>query len=243
MNNHFIKLASIICIALLLIIVGEWAFAHLSEQQLLESSAIKAQTAPADEMPSINLTEQPEESYTDLVERPLFITGRRPVDEPASSTSPMQTVTGGMPANFDWQLSGVYTKDKRLFALFSHAKVKLPKAKDNFRKLSVGELDDKGNLKTLDGWQVSDIKLDRVILKQSANEKELLLRKPKPKELPPANPAEAGPEGAPAPEGTPMPDGSLAPDAIPEDQPMPEPETDPTTQAPQGDFENSNAHF
>lgn len=235
MNNHFIKLASIICIALLLIIVGEWAFAHLSEQQLLESSGIKAQSAPADEMPSINLTEQPEESYSDLVERPLFITGRRPVDEPASSTSPTQMVMGGMPANFDWQLSGVYTKDKRLFALFSHAKVKLPKAKDNFRKLSVGE--------SLEGWQVFEIKLDRVILKQAANQKELLLRKPKPKELPPANPAEAGPEAAPAPEGTPMPDGSVAPDAIPEEQPMPEPETDPTTQAPQGDFENSNAHF
>ena len=230
MNNHFIKLASIICIALLLIIVGEWAFAHLSEQQLLESSSVKAQTAPADEMPSINLTEQAEESYTDLVERPLFITGRRPVDEPASSTSPTQTVMGGMPANFDWQLSGVYTKDKRLFALFSHAKVKLPKAKDNFRKLSVGE--------SLEGWQVFEIKLDRVILKQSANQKELLLRKPKPKELPQANPAEAGPETAPAPNAEQAP----APEALPEDQPLPEPETDPTT-APQGDFENSNAHF
>ena len=235
MNNHFIKLASIICVALLLIIVGEWAFAHVSEQQLLESSGVKAQTAPADEMPSINLTEQAEESYTDLVERPLFVTGRRAVDEPASINVATQTAMAGMPANFDWQLSGVYTKDKRLFALLSHAKVKLPKAKDNFRKLSVGE--------SLEGWQVFDIKLDRVILKQSANEKELLLRKPKPKTLPQANPAEAGPETAPVPEGMPMPDGSVAPapDVIPEEQPMPEPESE--TTAPQGDFENSNAHF
>lgn len=235
MNNHFIKLASIVCIALLLIIIGEWLLARLAEQQLITASQVKAQTYQADAMPSIDLTEQAEDSYADLVERPLFIKGRRAVAEPPATAVQPVLLTGAA-GNFDWQLNGVYTKDKRLFALFSHTKVKLPKAKDNYRKLSVGEVDDKGNVKTLEGWQVSEIKLDRVILKQGTEQKELLLRKPKPKELAKPVTSDAEPP-APAEEGAE--DTPVEPEA---EQPLPEPESEPT-EAPQGDFENSNAHF
>jgi hypothetical protein len=227
-NNHFIKLASILCIALLLIIISEWLVAHLAQQQLLASNTVKTEQSQPDEMPSVDLSQEPEESYADLVDRPLFMSGRRAVPETESS-APAQ-IAGAMPANFDWQLNGVYTKDKRLFALFSHAKVKLPKAKDNFRKLSTDEL--------LDGWQITEIKLDRVKLKQGANEKELPLRKPKPKEAP-----QAAPDGNPAPDAPPE-NGEPAPvseenalEAPIEEQPLPEPESEPT-EAPEGAFEN-----
>ena len=231
MNKQFIKLASLVCVTLLLIIVGEWLWAHLNELDLQKVSAVKAQSYQPDEMPSINLTEQPEESYADLVDRPLFITGRRAVNEPEVTKVTPINAAGGTNALFDWQLSGVYTQGKQLYALFSHAKVKLPKAKDNFRKLSVGG--------QLDGWQVAAIKLDKVILKQGVNDKELPLHKPRPKQMP--NPNEAGapvPENA---EGAPPADAPPS-DEIPQEQPMPEPESEPT-EAPDGDFENSNAHF
>ena len=120
-------------------------------------------------MPDIELTRQSEESYADLVTRPLFIKGRKPVDEP----SPEEEQTIAVANNFDWELNGVYSTKKGLSALFSRSKSKVPK--DNYRKISTGA--------DLDGWKLTEIHKDKAILKQGNQQKELLLRKPKSKEL------------------------------------------------------------
>lgn len=170
MNNKLIKLLGFVCMSLSLIIAGEWLYASYRQGQLLTSiSSVKPQDYKADELPEIELSGQPEDSYVDLVARPLFIKGRKPVDEP----SPEIAQAAAKPDSFDWQLTGIYSTGKTVSALFGRSKSKV--AKDNHRKIAVGD--------DLDGWKLTEINKDRVMLKQGGAEKELLLRKPKLKTL------------------------------------------------------------
>lgn len=171
MNSKVIKLLVSVGIGLGLIIAGEWLYASYMRHSLLTSiSSAKPQDYKTDTLPQIELTKQPEESYVDLVARPLFIKGRRPVNEPS-----LETVQATAKSeSFDWQLDGIYSTKKTVSALFSRSKSKV--AKDNYRKITVGD--------DLDGWKLTEIGKDRVMLKQGSKEKELLLRKPKSKELP-----------------------------------------------------------
>jgi len=203
MNIKLIKLLISVGIGLCLVIAGEWLYARYMQHRLLESIASEEpQEYKADKLPEIELTSQPEDNYVDLVARPLFIKGRRPVDEPVHETGQVAV----KPETFDWQLTGVYSTKQTVSALFSRAKSKV--AKDNHRKITVGE--------DLDGWKLIEINKDRAVLKQGSKEKELLLRKPKSKvPLPGANGA------TPA---TPAPVPTPAPPPPPESEPPPPPE-------------------
>jgi hypothetical protein len=208
MNRKLISLLLMVCAVLVLIILGEWLYAAKAQRDLLASTSSTAKKAAPDEMPTLALTKQPEESYDQLVNRPLFIKGRKPVDEPKpeSAQVPVANVV------FDWELNGVYTKNKSLSALFSRAKTKV--AKDNYRKITVGT--------ELDGWKLTEIKTDRAIFKQGGNQKEVLLRKAKPKSpLPQNRPAPPMPQSAPM-------QGNI-----------PIPETIPVPESPEGSFENN----
>lgn len=170
MNTKLVKFLVSACISLSLVIVVEWLYASYMRHRLLTSvNSEKLQDYKADVLPKIELTKQPEDSYVDLVARPLFIKGRRPVDEP----SPEAEQAGSKSDDFDWQLTGVYGTKKTVSALFGRAKSKV--AKDNHRKITLGD--------DLDGWKLIEINKDRVVLKQGGNEKELLLRKSKLKAL------------------------------------------------------------
>ena len=168
MNNKLIVGLASVCIACTLIIISEWIYATWTEKSLLTSLTSTDKKLSPDEMPHIELNAQTEESYVDLVARPLFIKGRKPVDEPTSDTAQNALV----PVIFDWELNGVYTTVKGLSALFSRSKTKV--AKDNYRKIGIGA--------DLDGWKLVEIYHDKALLKQGAQEKELLLRKIKPKD-------------------------------------------------------------
>ncbi len=207
MNIKFVKLLASACISLCMIIALEWLYASFIRHRLLTSiSSEISQDYKGDELPEIELTKKPEESYVDLVARPLFIKGRRPVNEP----HPEAEQATAKSESFDWELTGVYGTKETVSALFSRYKSKV--AKDNHRKITLGD--------DLDGWKLIEINKDRAVLKQGGNEKELLLRKPKLKVLPPG-PGENG-----APPATQEPVPISAPRAIPE--PPAEPPADTT---------------
>ena len=170
MNSKLVSLLASICIALILIILGEWFYAARVQKHALSSTTSSETKISHDEMPGIKLTSQSEESYEDLVTRPLFLQGRRPVDEPDSEDA--KNIAAAKP--FDWQLDGVYTTKKGLSALFSRSTSRV--RKDNYRKITAGA--------DLDGWKLTEIQKDRAILKQGNQQKELMLRKPKLKEWP-----------------------------------------------------------
>ncbi len=215
MNNKLVSVLASVCLVLVIIIIGEWGFALHAQNELLTSTAsAPAKNYQLDEMPTLDLTAQSEDSYGDWVNRPLFLKGRRPVDEPTPEQK--QSIAAAATAvKFDWVLNGVYTKDNHLFAFFSRATVKVPK--DNFRKRKVNE--------DLDGWKITDIQHDKVQLKQGNEIKELLLRKPKSKELPKAKPA---PPPIADPEQQPVDEQVVDPEL------QPEPELDPSEE----NFEN-----
>ena len=172
MNIKLMSMLGIVCLMLILIIIGEWFYAGWTQKQVLMSVTTPEKKSAHDEMPTIELTKQTEASYTDLVARPLFIKGRKPVDEPTPEEA-QASAAAAVAVVFDWELSGIYTTNKGLSGLFSRSKSKA--AKDNYRKISVGA--------DLDGWKLTEISTDRALLKQGAQEKELLLRKPKSKDL------------------------------------------------------------
>ena len=123
-----------------------------------------------DKMPVIDLLNQPEENYANLVTRPLFIKGRRPVKEISQEA---RLAAGTIANTFDWQVNGIYTTPKGASALFSRFSAKT--TKNSHRKLTIGV--------ELDGWKLTEIHKDRVLLMQNNQSKELLLQKAKPKEL------------------------------------------------------------
>lgn len=167
MNNKLVAVLCAACLPLMLIMTGEWFVGLQSRESALSAKANVSKVAVTTEMPSIDLTGEPEESYEQLVERPLFIKGRRPVNEPTPEES--QSVL--MQANFDWQLDGVYTTPNGEYALLGRQKVRMPK--DNYRKIKVGD--------HLEGWELSEITHEKVVFSLGAEKKLLVLKKPKPK--------------------------------------------------------------
>ncbi len=178
MNSKLIKTLMLVCLVLLLVITLEWLYAEQAQQKML--STISSETKPVlnDEMPQINLNSQPEDSYADLVNRPLFIAGRKPIAEAEQTQEQAAVVTN----NFDWMLNGIYTTKKGLMALLTRTVAKIPEAvpnlataktpsNDKYRKVIVGD--------TIDGWKVTEIHPYEIILKHDNTQKNLQLRKPK----------------------------------------------------------------
>ncbi|MGR9053919.1 MAG: hypothetical protein ACU84J_14835 [Gammaproteobacteria bacterium] len=167
MNIKLIKLLGTVCSALLLVITAEWQYARYAKKKLIsEQHAQQASGYTDSKLPQLELLQQPEDSFSEMVNRPLFIEGRRPVfeseDETEEAAVPME--------KFDWQLDGVYLHEKTTMALFSNAKNRTRQEK--FLKKSLGE--------EIEGWRLTGIEPGKVLLEQGGQKQELLLRKPKP---------------------------------------------------------------
>jgi len=73
MNSKFVSILSSICIVCALIIIGEWFYAVQAQKNALTSTTSTEIKKSPDEMPRIELTRQPEESYQDLVAKPYLL--------------------------------------------------------------------------------------------------------------------------------------------------------------------------
>ena len=171
MNNKLISVLAAVCLICVLILVGEWFYAGWAQKQVLTSLMPEETKTSHDELPVITLNQKTEASYTDLVARPLFIKGRKPVDEPTPEEE-QASAAAAVAIVFDWELNGIYSTNKGLSALFSRSKPKA--AKDKYRKISVGA--------DLDGWKLTEIYSDKALLMQGSQQKELPLRKLKVKD-------------------------------------------------------------
>lgn len=169
LNVRLLSLLLICCAVLAIIVIGEWWYANYSYQNLLTS--IEDIDEVADEMetmPEIKLAEKPQESYSAMVNRPLFTEGRKPIDE-ADEASPVQEFTG----KIELILTGLVETPEGITAMLQDNNKKHYRAKQ-------GE--------EAQGWEVTKIEADKVIVEQGSNRKELMLRKPKPVQTSPALP-------------------------------------------------------
>ena len=170
MNNKLISLLVIMCLTSVLIIGVEWSVSIWMQKNTLDSLSVMESKATQDEIPQIDLKKKTEESYADLVSRPLFIKGRRQIEEP----SPEEVENAlSVPVVFEWKLSGIFSTKDGLSAFLSRLNVK--NTKEKYRKVSKDEV--------LDGWRLTEIYEDKVLFVQGDQQKELFLRKVKNKSL------------------------------------------------------------
>lgn len=204
--------------ALNLFFVGVLAIEVYLTTQPIDAAALTVQkknvTALQEEATDLNLSDPSEDSYSDLVERPMFIKGRKPVEEPIPEE--MALATAQKTENVNWELIGIYSTPKGTTAFFSRSNGRLPK--DNFRKCKLGD--------TLDGWHLSEINENGVSLTQGTETKKLPLRKMKPKNPTPTpvSPANATPVPVPAPQNVDATNLTVQPTTTDNQVPSPEPE-------------------
>jgi len=172
MNKILLKIQWTLCALLLAVLLAEWLYGQsaLSSLQLLLAPP-PASDYQADDLPELELLELEMEA---VVERPLFIEGRKPIVEAVTASS-QPTVDHGQID--EWPLIGIYTRDHRPVALFR----KQNEAK-KYLKLNEQQM--------IAGWQLQQIQADRVVLMQNGQSKTVMLRKPRP-QLKPTTPSNA----------------------------------------------------
>ncbi len=106
----------------------------------------------------------PQETFIEIVERPLFFTDRKPKeDEPEGVISPNVAVVS---KKLNAKLMGVYTTAEGMTALLLDSKGKYDRVRE-------GDF--------VEGWEVRELFEDRVTFVAGNSNEELKLRKPKPK--------------------------------------------------------------
>jgi len=164
MNSNIIKLLLALSVLLLLILFIEWQLAEPSENLGIETSTIdEGSQNQSQNLTVINLSGQPLDSYSQMVNSPLFIKGRKPIEDVVEEVE-NQDVSSVE----DLFLVGIYSAEERMFALFSE------KGRDG-KYLKKAEGDD------VSGWMLKEIQVDKVILERDGNKQSLMLRAPKPK--------------------------------------------------------------
>lgn len=109
----------------------------------------------------------PKQSFSDFVERPLMIEGRRPLpEEPEAPLAVAQVNLGEL----NVKLMGIVVAPDKKTAVFIDGK---------------GAYQRLGKDGIIDGWELEGMKSDRVVLVQGGERREVRVWKPKPKTPPP----------------------------------------------------------
>jgi hypothetical protein len=202
MNQKLVKLQLLAGGLLSLILLAEWSYSHFSRQQLLTSlTQPKHSDFQAEQLPNLSDHKPALESYNEIVDRPIFIEGRKPVSEVTQADNAQGPDLGEID---NWSLIGIYNKGKKSMALFC----KRTEAK-TFSKISQDQ--------SISGWQLKEIRPDRVILELTGQQKTVALRKPRVQVNKPPMPAKpAVPPRPTRPNAPPVKPAEQPPNEIPE---------------------------
>ncbi len=164
MKNSLIKLLSLVSVMLLGLLILEWFWLnHVEEDKAIIQPA---STENKIRLPDSKFTQLPFDNYQEIVMRPLFIEGRRPI-EGGSDDDSIAAISNDIK---QFALMGVYTIENKLIAL-----IKDQTNVDHYLKKSVGD--------EIAGWTIKQILTDRIVIERSGQTKEIELRKPKPRKL------------------------------------------------------------
>jgi len=171
MNNHVIKGLSGLCLLLLLLLLVEWLLTETSEQAMVNSILVEQQPRALTELPQLEIEIKALEGYSQMVESPVFIEGRKPIVDDAEAESVNEESTEIK----DLELQGIYSVKGEMIVLFNKKG-----AERKYLKKSAGQ--------DVNGWLLQEINADRVVLERDGKQQTVMLRKPKPKQLRPAKP-------------------------------------------------------
>ena len=145
-------------VLLIIVILIEWfAFRHSLAQENKTSRGPNPQTLGA-AVSLEGLALPPVHDFSETVERPLFMETRRPSPPPPPGPPPRSEP----PAPVSFQLMGVIESPKGRLALIAEAKGK-------YRRLRLKD--------AIDGWEVTEIRDDRLFLEQGGLKQDIGLTK------------------------------------------------------------------
>lgn len=144
----------------------EWGYYKYSIGQA--KKALNEEIVPNVSIKSVQTEEfslPPQDHYEAIIERPLMVKGRRPVNEISEPAAPNVVRNTKM----NMQLMGVVMTPQGMTALL----------KDNQGKYRRVRKDE-----SIDGWFIEELYEDKAVVVQGGATHELMLRKPKPKVAP-----------------------------------------------------------
>ena len=164
MNGVLLKYQLTTCGVLAAVLCLEIAGGELSQSRLQDTLNKRIDSEyQSDPLPSLELPKQTPDSYSTIIERPLFIEGRKPLPEAAQESAETDTDTGQLD---DWELIGLYSTDSKPMALFR-------KQNEAKKYLRIHEQ------QSISGWLLKQIQADKVILQLGGQQKSVMLRKPR----------------------------------------------------------------
>lgn len=125
-----------------------------------QSSGFDMQTIPDYQASYKMLTD-----YNDMVERPLFFKGRKPI-EPKESSDDSESIIA---EKLNYELTGIISVPNDLYCLLQEKNSR--DRTNKFKKLREGD--------EIDGWSIKEIKPDHVIVGTDSESEKLKLAKPK----------------------------------------------------------------
>ena len=160
LNTKLLSFLLICSLILAVLVIAEWWYASSSYKSLLSSFDDIGEVADEIEtIPEITLGENPLDSYSAMVNRPLFTEGRKPIED-AEEVTPVQQFTGDV----ELILTGLVDTPEGVTAMLRDNNNKHYRAKE-------GE--------EAQGWDIVKIKADKITIERGSDRKELMLRKPK----------------------------------------------------------------
>ena len=136
LNMKLLSFLLVCCLILAVLVIGEWWYANHSYQNLLTSiGEIDEVADEVETMPEINLAEHSLESYSTMVNRPLFTEGRKPIEDSEDNT-PVQEFTG----NVELILTGLVQTPGGVTAMLQDNNNKHYRAKQGRKRRKDGRL-------------------------------------------------------------------------------------------------------
>jgi|GEM_PF-1417755 len=153
-----------LCVVFGIVVLLEWSRleSQLRDRQRAIATPVKSELS-FEKIAEVDFELPVIDSYTDLVERPLFVEGRRPLEKPDETLQQTDKQQG---ESLRAKLMGIYSGSDGTTALILNAEGKYVRVKKH---------------DSVDGWQVDALFPDRVTLKQGVETQDLKLHKPKPK--------------------------------------------------------------
>ena len=164
--------------AFLAVLLGaEWWYGkHFRAEILQQIFTVNKANFEMQAVPEYPFLQKPIDSYSELVERPIFFEGRKPIAKIVDPAAAVAEAPKAPVKEFDLLLTGVIDTPKGKKVLFQDPKATAHD--DKFKKITKGD--------EINGWKLTTIHPDKVTLQADAESKDVLLMKAKPKTPMPA---------------------------------------------------------
>jgi len=162
--TYFFIACSVIALFLMII---QYVIGADYRKELIEKLSLSKSTGfTMQEIPDYQFSQQSINDFDDVVQRPLFFKVRKPI---TPQTEDETTEVNIASEELDFILTGVINVPSGIYCLLQNPRAK--DKKDKFLRLEQGEV--------VDGWTISEIHPDRIVVGSDGKREEIKLAKPR----------------------------------------------------------------